>query len=495
MPTNEEQTAHRQHPVPQNIMSVEFKLVGDLTVRQFVYLVIGGITVYLSFISKLPFLWKWSLILFSGFGSLALAFVPFGDRGLDQWIKNFIKSITTPTQRVWRKTLEPPEYFLSDYAESVKREVVALAPAKSRRAITSYLENSTQPTRFPIDKKEEDFFKRINFDIDIPKNLKSVVSVKTLPKTEIIPKSFTEKVETKKIQKQYTPVESNISRALKHIPLEGEIVLPKRIKKVEVSVLPVKEVSDEEHRKELLKKAVELREALKRAKEKFTPEGAVLPANELVLGEEKGTVLEKEKQLQEVANALRKENKILFSEINSLKTQMQGLDKTKETYKTQLSVYEKRIKDLEEKKDLVEETIQTKIVEPSSDSATPNPNNENIEIVKKLSDAVTKETKNAEYQKRKVIEPVSVSPNVIWGTVKDKNGHLLENATLIIRDENDTPIRALKTNKLGQFMGATPLNNGNYKIEVLNNENSFDIIKVSLTGKAVKPLEFLTKNK
>ncbi|PIS12639.1 hypothetical protein COT69_02950, partial [candidate division WWE3 bacterium CG09_land_8_20_14_0_10_39_24] len=48
MPMNEEQTAHRQHPVPQNIMSVEFKLVGDLTVRQFMYLIIGGITVYLA---------------------------------------------------------------------------------------------------------------------------------------------------------------------------------------------------------------------------------------------------------------------------------------------------------------------------------------------------------------------------------------------------------------------------------------------------------------
>ena len=116
----QEQTAHRQHPVPQNIMSVEFKLVGDLTVRQFVYLVVGGITVYLSFISKLPFLWKWSIIFFGGFGGLGLAFVPFGDRGLDQWIKNFIKSVSSPTQKVWKKTPMLPQYFLSDYAHLLK---------------------------------------------------------------------------------------------------------------------------------------------------------------------------------------------------------------------------------------------------------------------------------------------------------------------------------------------------------------------------------------
>ena len=92
-------------------------------------------------------------------------------------------------------------------------------------------------------------------------------------------------------------------------------------------------------------------------------------------------------------------------------------------------------------------------------------------------------------------EEAGTSPNVIWGTVKDKQGHLLENATLIIRDDNDIPIRALKTNQLGQFIGATPLSNGSYKIEVLNNENSFAIMDITLEGKPLKALEFLAINK
>jgi len=43
---------------------------------------------------------------------------------------------------------------------------------------------------------------------------------------------------------------------------------------------------------------------------------------------------------------------------------------------------------------------------------------------------------------------------------------------------------------LGQFISATPLPNGTYKIEVLNSENYFDIINVVLTGKPLKALDF-----
>jgi len=521
MPINEEQTAHRQHAVPQNIMSVEFKLVGDLTVRQFVYLVIGGLTVYLSFISKLSFLWKWGLIVFGGFGSLALAFVPFGDRGLDQWIKNFIKSISMPTQRVWKKTLNAPEYFLADYADVLKKEVVALAPTKSRRALTDYMENPFRPSKSTLDEKEESFLKRINFDVELPSHLKSVATVLAPPKTEIAetkrevsPKSF-------EFQKQFSaaPVKLSpsgvakneeeadfrnrpvvtvtnvaVGRILRHIPLEGEIILPKRTRRVLVmSEKPIASVEDK-HTQELLKQAEELRRVLKKAEANFTPEGAVLPAHELIL-ENKQVLGGKEKELQGIISTLRVENKKLSEEMGSLRTQMQGLDKTKETYKRQLLEFEQKIKTLEQKKNLVEETMRNKVSGPSENVPVPSSSpevsdggRENIEILKKLSATVARGAKQGEEKQGE--QTAGSLPNVIWGTVRDKEGFLLDNATLIIRDENDDPVRALKTNKLGQFMSSTSLPNGIYKIEVLNSENTFDIIKVSLVGKALKSLDF-----
>ena len=519
MPIQEEQTAHRQHPVPQNIMSVEFKLVGDLTVRQFVYLIIGGITVYLSFISKISFLWKWGLILFGGLGSLALAFVPLGDRGLDQWIKNFVKSVSTPTQRVWRKNQNSPEYFLADYAESLKNEAVALAPVRSRKAVMDYFESSKMPQDILRDKKEEDFLKKINFDIDVPSNLKSSVSVIAPPKTEVseefeeqgtvslmpekepvVGKVFEKKEVDKKeggaileekppeIQKHFEFTGISVGRPLKHIPLEGEIVLPKRSLRIKPSFVKQAPALEDTHKKDLLKQAEELRAVLKKAEEKMSPEGAVLPANELVLDEKKDS---KTKALQEIVNTLRKENKKLFMEIENLKGQMKGLDKTKETYKSQLSTYAQRIKELEARKNLVEETIHTKV---SEEPVKMYSKDENAEVVKRLSKfVVTGQGKTIIKDKEPVMKVTS--PNVIWGVVRDKGGRLLENATLIVKDANDVPVRALKTNKLGQFISTTPLFSGSYKIEVLNSDNSFAIMNIILEGKVLKPLEFLAINK
>jgi len=42
MGIQEVQLTNKQHAVPQNIMDVEFKLIGDLTMRQFAYLIIFG---------------------------------------------------------------------------------------------------------------------------------------------------------------------------------------------------------------------------------------------------------------------------------------------------------------------------------------------------------------------------------------------------------------------------------------------------------------------
>nr|MBP8961046.1 PrgI family protein [Patescibacteria group bacterium] len=96
MPVREQQTTNKQHPVPQNIMDVEFKLVGSLTMRQFVYLVIYAIAAYMAKLSvPQPFTWFFTLgIAFIG---IALAFIPIEDRGLDEWLVNFIKAINSPT--------------------------------------------------------------------------------------------------------------------------------------------------------------------------------------------------------------------------------------------------------------------------------------------------------------------------------------------------------------------------------------------------------------
>jgi hypothetical protein len=92
-----------RHPIPQQISSYEFKLVGEMTLKQFAKAA-GGIILALIFnASPLIFFVKWPLIFISAVGGLLLAFVPYQDRPLEKWIVGFLKSIYSPTMYVYRK--------------------------------------------------------------------------------------------------------------------------------------------------------------------------------------------------------------------------------------------------------------------------------------------------------------------------------------------------------------------------------------------------------
>lgn len=92
-----------QHPIPQQITSYEFKLVGEMTLKQFVRAAGGIVLALLLNKSSLVFFVKWPLMILLGGGGLALAFVPFQDRPLETWILSFIKSIYSPTIFIWKK--------------------------------------------------------------------------------------------------------------------------------------------------------------------------------------------------------------------------------------------------------------------------------------------------------------------------------------------------------------------------------------------------------
>ncbi len=130
--------SNRQHPVPQNIMDVEFKLIGELTMRQFSYLLVFGLASYLS-LKGIPGLFRVPTALFFGLLALGLAFVPVGERGLDEWIVNFFKSINSPTQRKWLKEPQLPTAFLYDNLAIVQHEMITLAPTSRRRKLEEYL--------------------------------------------------------------------------------------------------------------------------------------------------------------------------------------------------------------------------------------------------------------------------------------------------------------------------------------------------------------------
>lgn len=92
-----------QHPIPQQISSYEFKLVGEMTLKQFLKAAVGIVIALIINSTKLFFLVKWPLMILFGGGGLMLAFVPFEDRPLETWMAAFIKSIYSPTIFTYKK--------------------------------------------------------------------------------------------------------------------------------------------------------------------------------------------------------------------------------------------------------------------------------------------------------------------------------------------------------------------------------------------------------
>lgn len=100
-----------QHPIPQNVTQYQFRLVGDMTLKQFLELASGLVMAWLFYASNLIFIFKWPLAILSIFFGVALAFFPLEERPLDVWITNFIKAIYAPTRFIWKKSYHVPNIF------------------------------------------------------------------------------------------------------------------------------------------------------------------------------------------------------------------------------------------------------------------------------------------------------------------------------------------------------------------------------------------------
>ena len=95
----------RQHPIPQNILDVEFKLFTKFTLKEFAYLAIGlgigGVLVYLMVGHTIPAIVGIPGLILSAGSGIFLGLVPINDQDADVFIKNYVNAITAPTQRVW----------------------------------------------------------------------------------------------------------------------------------------------------------------------------------------------------------------------------------------------------------------------------------------------------------------------------------------------------------------------------------------------------------
>jgi len=137
-----------QHEIPRQITTFEFKLVGFMTLKQFIYLLVFFPLAYIVLsLFPIPLLNILLASLIAFFG-IALAFIPINDRPMDVYIKNFIKRVIMPTQYYYRKS-NPQQLILGvpqiqhDQQEQIKQE-------ESKQKLFKYL----------LMKKKDDFLQK-----------------------------------------------------------------------------------------------------------------------------------------------------------------------------------------------------------------------------------------------------------------------------------------------------------------------------------------------
>ncbi len=603
MPLADAPQANKQHAVPQNIMDVEFKLIGDLTMRQFSYLLVCGIVAYISFTTVVG-IFKIPLVLIFILLGLGLAFVPIQERGLDDWIASFFKAINMPTQRVWKKEPVLPSAFAYNSVDVVKQELITLAPTSSRRKLEEFLRHRdleeardpldipeakysamvreafayvpeqqpmeggpsvgviTEPEEIltepispipPMEGSEQPEEKIPNQEITVPEPEKELVpplSLQNLPSDEPTkpvtePPTIEEKAEEgqeepqpkieikinpqPKLQLQVktqihqpqpkvieqtpllqanslhfdheielepiTPDMHSGRRFMNLLPSSGELILPIRGERVLQTSEDEQIEEDINEKAEMLNKlllSIEEKEGVRipvdqSKKQELKPVTTPVKQEEAEVKPEIKQVVQVTQEAEGVVEELKGKNEKLTNEMEKLRNEIaQNKSMSKET-----TNQEQRLHDLENQKEKItsnydelakkyQELLQ-RLDEKNKASLTAA--NQPTKVTANISDVLSK------------VQFVQ-KPDVVSGVVMDKDRKFIPDVLLIIKNKRSEPVRAFKTNTLGQFVLLTPLDRGRYTIEISQSNNlglTFDIISIEVNGEIIPSLEFVGK--
>lgn len=212
-----------QHPIPRNITGFEFKLIGFMTLHQFIYLVIFfpiGFIVYK--LVPIPFI-NILLGLITAAIGVAFAFIPYQDRPLEGWLRNLWKRLNAPTQYIYHKNNPPVEILQNLYFVTDPHKV--LAHIESREKLSAYLAK-TKPVMRTDPKKQhiQTLLQKPSTQLGIPKTPGAPVpsQAPTAPSSTPLPPSTTHAPPA--LESLAHPFLIGVVKNNKRIPLPGVLV-------------------------------------------------------------------------------------------------------------------------------------------------------------------------------------------------------------------------------------------------------------------------------
>jgi hypothetical protein len=438
-----------QHPIPQNVTGFQFKLIGSMTVKQFGYVaagVIGAVIVYhLPIPGIIGILIKISLIPILGASGAIIAFVPVDGRPIDVMAGNFLKALFSPNQYVYHKMaksfsfttvhLNKPKTQAEMSQKHVDNSQQAQNNLKNRELQKILLQSTQSKIKNAQDAHEAAFLKAFSALPTAP-----AVTITTAPATPVPPITHIAPV---------APV-----AAASPAPIQQPTAKPNPMPLPTLTQAP---------------------------QSSPTPE-AKTPSPEIMTEKEK--VLEKQLEFAKREEAATKDSQ----QVSILHQRTVDLEQQLSEIHSQKAALEQEIASL--KKQLVLQKAPTPTI--TQTAKKPEADNSNAEApgtghVRSIPKEMNK----------KMGLLVSDTPNVVSGVVKDPRGNVLPNILVEIKDKADNPVRAFKTNALGNFASATPLPPGNYTItlEDPKKQNTFDAIKIEATNQIMLPIEIISYDK
>lgn len=149
-----------QHPIPQQISSYEFRLVGDMTLKQFGLAAGGALIALLFYVMPLPGIFRWPLMIGAVSLGIAMAFLPLEERPLQTWIFAFFRAVYSPTQYLWQKQAQKPEIFEETTTLSVKTPPIPTGANIDQKKLDDYLTSLPGGANF-LEEKEENFLSKV----------------------------------------------------------------------------------------------------------------------------------------------------------------------------------------------------------------------------------------------------------------------------------------------------------------------------------------------
>lgn len=442
------------HPIPQDVTGFKFKIIGSVTIKQFGYLLAAGIfAAIVLFVLPISALIKFPLAFLFAVAGVGLAFIPIDGRPMDMMLVNFAKAVQAETRFVYRKT-GAHMLALDVLQQPSKPTVVKSTTAVNENKLENkrmLLRQAFQNSYTKVDDENAQAvgqilssFNNPNQQISIPDAVSQPAQKNTL--------NDTVKAHPVSIPTQSTPAQTQPAPVTPPAPIEPQ-PQPEQPAEAPMTVIQKEEAKIKQDTQNQIQEI-----------EKPHSENAV-----------KQTLQEIQKEIQDVQTQEQTQGKTndLEEKIKQLQEQLNTVLSEKESLEKQMYTMVNKRPD---KPALTPSDSQDTTLSSQSASTTPNATVAN----------------NTTQQFQAGFPTLPDIPNVVLGIVKDPRGKVLQNILVEVVDENETPVRAFKTNALGQFASATPLSNGNYTIyfEDPQKKHEFDTIKITLDGKSIfNPLE------